>query len=56
MIDLDAVGIFNTFKWNEDGDTAGDDKKVDKILGKYEKYCSPQCNVAYERRQFNIRN
>ena len=56
VIGPDAVEIFNTFKWNEDGDTAGDDKKVDKILGKYEKYCNPQCNVTYERHQFNIRN
>ena len=46
VIGPDAVEIFNTFKWNEDGDTAGDDKKVDKILGKYEKYCSPQCYVV----------
>ena len=46
VIGPDAVEIFNTFKWNEDGDTAGDDKNVDKILGKYEKYCNPQCNVT----------
>ena len=56
VIGPSAVEIFNTFKWNEDEDTAGDDKKVDKILGKYETYCSPQCNVTYERHQFNIRN
>ena len=56
VIGPDAVEIFNTFKWNEDGDTAGDVKKVDKILGKYEKYCNPQCNVTYERHPFNIRN
>ena len=56
VIGPDAVEIFNSFKWNEDRDTAGDDKKVDKILGKYEMYCSLQCNVTYERHQFNIRN
>ena len=56
MIGPKAVKIFNTFKWNEDGDTTGDDKKVGKILGKYEKYCSPQCNVTYESHQFNIQN
>ena len=56
VIGPDAVEIFNSFKWNEDRDTAGDGKKVEKILGKYEMYCSPQCNVTYERHQFNIRN
>ena len=56
VIGPDTVEIFNTFKWNEDVVTAGDDKKVDKVLGKYEKYCCLQFNVTYERHQFNIRN
>ena len=56
VIGPDPIEIFNTFKWDEVGDEAGDDKKVYKILGKYEKYCNPQCNVTYERHQFNTRN
>lgn len=56
VIGPDAIEIFNTFKWNEEGDSPGDDKKMDKVLGKYEKYCIPKSNVTYERHQFNIRN
>ena len=56
VIGPDAVEIFNTFKWNEEGDNPGDDKKMEKVLGKYEKYCSPKSNLTYERHQFNIRN
>ena len=56
VIGPDADEIFNTFKWNEDGDNTGDNKKVDKILEKYKNYCSPQCNVTYERHHFKIRN
>ena len=52
----DAVEVLNTFKLDEVEVEAGDDKKVDTILGKYEKYCSPQCNVTFERHQFNTRN
>lgn len=29
---------------------------MDKVLAKYEKYCSPKSNLTYERHQFNIRN
>ena len=36
VIGPDAVEIFNTFKWNE-GDNPGDDKKMEKVLGKYKK-------------------
>ena len=55
VIGPEAVEIFSTFKWNE-GDNPGDDKKVEKVLGKYEKYCSPKSNSTYERHHFSIRN
>ena len=56
VIGPDAVEIFDTFKWNEEGDNPGDDKKMEKVFGKYEKYCSPKSNLTYDRHQFNIRN
>ena len=30
VIGPDAIEIFNTFRWNQEGDTPGDDKKLDK--------------------------
>ena len=56
VIGPDAIEIFNTFRWNEEGDNEGDDKKMSKVLSKFEKYCTPKCNVTYERHQFNTRN
>ena len=56
VIGPDAIEIFNTFRWNQEGDTPGDDKKLDKVLSKFEKYCSPKSNLTYERHQFNTRN
>ncbi|KAK3093011.1 hypothetical protein FSP39_010012 [Pinctada imbricata] len=55
VIGPDAIEIFNTFSWTEEGDSAGDNKKVDKVLAKFEKYCNPRKNVAYERHVFNTR-
>ena len=37
VIGPDAIEIFNTFRWNQEGDTPGDDKKLDKVLSKFEK-------------------
>ncbi|PIK34848.1 hypothetical protein BSL78_28326 [Apostichopus japonicus] len=48
----EVVEVYNTFKW----DTAGDDKKLGKILEQLEKYCNPRKNVTYERHVFNKRN
>ena len=56
VIGPDAIEIFNTFRWNQEGDTPGDDKKLDKVLSKFEKYCSPKSNLTYERHQFNTQN
>ena len=44
VIGPDAIEIFNTFRWNQEGDTPGDDKKLDKVLSKFEKYC-PKSNL-----------
>ena len=52
----DAIEIFNTFRWNQEGDTPGDVKKLDNVLSKFEKYCSPKSNLTYERHQFNTLN
>jgi hypothetical protein len=55
VIGPDAIEIFNTFQWTEAGDEADDNKKVDKVLAKCEKYCSPKKNVVVERHIFNTR-
>ena len=31
----DAIKNFNTLRWNQEGDTPGDDKKLDKVLSKF---------------------
>ena len=33
-IGSDAIEIFNAFCWNQEGETLGDDKKLDKVLSK----------------------
>ena len=40
VIGADAIEILNTFRWNQEGDTPGDDKKLDKDVSRFEKYCS----------------
>ena len=40
VIGPDALEIFNMFSLDQEGDTPGDDKKLDKVLSKFEKYCS----------------
>lgn len=55
VIGPEAIEIFNTFLWTEAGDEADDNKKVDKGLAKFEKYCSPKKNVVVERHIFNTR-
>ena len=51
IIGTDSLEIFNTFTWEENGD----DKKVDKILEKFEEYCKPRKNIVFERHLFNTR-
>ena len=45
VIGPDAIEIFNTFRWNQEGDTPMDDKKLDKVLSKFEKYCRAKSNL-----------
>ncbi len=48
----DALEVFNTFSF----DTAGDEKKLGKLIEKFEAYCIPRSNVTWERHVFNIRS
>ncbi len=48
----DALEVFNTFSFA----TPGDDKKLDKVLEKFEAHCIPRTNVTWERHIFNTRN
>ena len=47
----EALEICNTFTWTEEGDK----KKIDKILEKFEEYCTPRKNITWERHIFNTR-
>ena len=48
----DALEVFNTLSF----DNAGDDKKLGKLIEKFEAYCIPRSNVTWERHVFNTRN
>ena len=48
----EALEVFNTLSF----DNAGDEKKLDKLVEKFEAYCIPRKNVTWERHVFNIRN
>ena len=48
---LHALEIYNTFTWT----TEGDNKKIEKILEKFEEYCTPRKNITLERHIFNTR-
>ena len=51
VIGPDALEIYNTFTWENEGD----EKKLSKIVEKFASYCNPKKNVAYERHIFNKR-
>ena len=40
----EALQIYNTFTWTEEGNK----KKIDKILEKIEEYCTPRKNITRE--------
>ena len=44
----EALEVYNTFKW----DTDDDNKKVDKIMEKFERYCNPRKNLTFEVHSF----
>ena len=41
VISNDAMDVYNTLEWDADGDN----KKIDKVLTKFEEYCEPKKNV-----------
>ncbi len=49
IVGQEALEIYNTFAW----ESAGDNKKVDKIMEKFEAYCNPRKNITWERHVFN---
>ncbi len=47
VIGEDALDVYNNFDF-----TAGDELKLDKILQKFDDYCTPKKNTTYERHKF----
>ena len=47
----DAIEVFNTFQFPD-----GDEKKLDKVLEQFERYCNPRKNVVFKRYQFLANN
>ncbi len=52
VIGENALEVYNTFAWDDEGDAM----KVDKIMEKFAAYCTPRKNITYERHIFNTRN
>ncbi len=48
-----ALDVYNTFKWDEEGDKEGDNMRLAKVMAKLEKYCTPKTNLTLERFHFN---
>ena len=48
VIGNDAIDVFNTPTWDEEGD----DKKIEKVLLKFEEHCELKKNISYERYKF----
>ena len=48
VVGNEALDVYDTLIW----DNEGDDKKIDKVLEKFEEYCEPKKNVSYERYVF----
>ena len=51
VVGADALDVYNTFTWDEDGDNM----KIKPIMAKFETYCNPRKNVTWERHVFNTR-
>ena len=47
-----ALEVYNAFTWENEGD----DKKVNKILEKFQTYCKLRKNITWERHVFNTRS
>ena len=50
MAGSEALEVYNTFQW--DADVDDDNKKVDKIMEKFERYCNPRKNPTFDRHSF----
>ena len=48
----DALEIYNTFVWEHEGD----ERKIVKIMEKFQAYCEPRKNITWERHVFNTCN
>ena len=44
----EALEVSNTFQWVADDDN----KQVDNIMEKFERYCNPRMNLTFERHSF----
>ena len=44
----EAREVYKTLPWNEEGD----EKKFDKVLEAFQRYCAPRKNLLYERHCF----
>ena len=51
LIGDDALTVYNTFQWDDPSNS----KKIDLVIQKFEEYCNPRQNIAYERYLFNSR-
>ena len=48
----DVLEIYNTFMWEQEGD----ERKIAKIMEKFQAYCEPRKNITWERHVFNTCN
>ncbi|XP_038069819.1 uncharacterized protein K02A2.6-like [Patiria miniata] len=53
VIGEQALDVYNTFKWDEEGDHEGDNMRLAKVMAKLEKCCTPKTNLTLERFHFN---
>ena len=49
VIGEEAVDVYNTFTWDEEGN----ELKIEKALEKFESFCNPRKNTIYERYVFS---
>ena len=52
VIGEEAVDVYNTLNWDDEGD----ELKIEKVLEKFELFCNPRKNTIYERYVFFSRN
>jgi len=51
ILGKEALQVYNTFSWSSEADM----RNTCKILEKFDEYCTPRCNLTFERHQFNTR-